>query len=615
MPLRTKVVLLLLSAFSLYFVAHYAVKRFVLVPSFVELERKEAEKDLARCRQAIHREIEHVGLFVRDWAVWDEPYQYVQDRNSHFEEANLVDTTFSEANLHLFYFFDIDGEIVWGRTMDHAFEEYLQLSAFEPSAIGSDHVLLSHDDTTDLVQGVLLTEYGPMLVASHPIITSNGEGPIRGTLVMGRFLSDELVSELNDQTRVAFHAWTTDDPELPNDVRETASKLADADLVIQEVDEKTLDGACGVTDIFGQPALVLQATLPRQITLEASGVLRFASTSLAVLSLLVVGLLFVALQRFVVCRIRTLAALSRSVSAGKSGGQVVASNSRDEIRQLEQEFESMLERLARDEREREVAKQQAREHHDQLAHVGRLSTMGEMATGIAHELNQPLSAITNYASAIDLCLSNQDSIPHDEIAELGSRISRQAQRAGAIIRRLRMLVQKSQPSKDDVDINEAVAEIIAFLSNEARLNEIELRADLSDGISEVVADRIQIQQVILKLVRNAFDSTSLLDQEPRHVSIRTLLDGAGQFVEIIVTDNGVGLPYDDCERIFDAFETTKRTGLGMGLAISRSIVTAHGGKLWAEPRTDRGASFHVVLPITTEQKTSSESIADRAHIG
>lgn len=259
-------------------------------------------------------------------------------------------------------------------------------------------------------------------------------------------------------------------------------------------------------------------------------------------------------------------------------------------------FVGLLHDLSRhhdDEQQRIAAQAAVRDARERLAHVARLSTLGEMTTGLAHELNQPLTAITMYAQAAERLATQPE--PHmDEVVEALRQIASQALRAGEVIRRLRALVRHRQHQQELLDLNTVVRELVVLAQSDARMHDVDIELQLAEGLPPVLGDVVQLQQVLLNLVRNAIDA---LQQEPvgqRHVVLRTATIAAG--VELSVSDDARGLDPAIAGRLFEAFATTKPEGTGLGLAISRSIVESHGGKLAWRPNEPRGSCFKVFLP-------------------
>ncbi|MBN2138062.1 MAG: PAS domain S-box protein [Sedimentisphaerales bacterium] len=241
------------------------------------------------------------------------------------------------------------------------------------------------------------------------------------------------------------------------------------------------------------------------------------------------------------------------------------------------------------------AEEKARQHQSELAHVWRINTMGEMASGLAHELNQPLCAISNYANAC-IRMMKAGSGKSEKIVEAVEQIASQAGRAGEIIRRIRSLVAKRKLHTSMMDINEVINEVVEMEKAEAGQKGITVRTELAKDLPKILADSVEIEEVILNLVRNAFDAMSDRKLKQREVCIQTRL-WERVFVEVCVSDTGKGVDAADIEHVFDSFFSTKKDGMGIGLSISRTIIETHGGRIWAESNPDCGASFRFTLPI------------------
>jgi PAS domain S-box-containing protein len=234
----------------------------------------------------------------------------------------------------------------------------------------------------------------------------------------------------------------------------------------------------------------------------------------------------------------------------------------------------------------------------ELAHVTRVTTLGEMTASIAHEINQPLAAVVNNASAGLRWLAS--SVPDlDEARRCLSLIVGDGHRAAEIISRIRALVKKSPAQKDWLAINETILEVLALARSELQGNHVVLQTDLSDGLPPVLGDRIQLQQVILNLVINGIEAMSAVTDRRRELAVRSC-NYDSDTILLEVKDAGVGLQPENLDQLFKTFFTTKAKGMGMGLAISRSIIDAHGGRLWATVNTDHGATFQFTLPIRPE---------------
>ena len=243
---------------------------------------------------------------------------------------------------------------------------------------------------------------------------------------------------------------------------------------------------------------------------------------------------------------------------------------------------------------RRLSEEALGEVRSELAHVARVASLGALTASITHEVNQPLSALLTNASTCLRWLTADP--PNVEAArETARRAIRDGDRAFDVIKRMRALFAKEDPATEPVDLNEATREVIALLLSEFHKNMVLLQAELADTLPPITGDRVQLQQVILNLLRNALDAMSGIDNRPRRVVIRTER-AEGDHVRVTVQDAGVGFQPQDAQRLFDAFYTTKSGGMGIGLSVSRSIIESHHGRLWAAPNDGPGATFSFSIP-------------------
>ncbi len=256
------------------------------------------------------------------------------------------------------------------------------------------------------------------------------------------------------------------------------------------------------------------------------------------------------------------------------------------------------------------AEEEIRRHNAELAHFLRLTAMGELVAGLAHEVNQPLYAISNYAGTCENLLKSPEGVDKPSLQQCVSRIGQQARRAAEIIRRLRNFVSRTAPKAESAEIKDLLGDSIALLTPLLEEKAIEISLEMEPSTPSVFVDRIQIEQVLINLITNAIDAIDDNNAE-RIIEIKTCLVETKQepMVQVSVRDYGVGLPpgFD----VFEAFQSTKEKGMGMGLSISRTIVESHGGKIWVESGSARGTIFFFTLPTSLQQVTGYADESDR----
>ena len=297
---------------------------------------------------------------------------------------------------------------------------------------------------------------------------------------------------------------------------------------------------------------------------------------------------------FVSCQITT----NRVVSWRKDSEQALR-QARDELEARVQErtaelktaHQALLDRIAEQKRIEEVLQAVRAD----LARVARITTVGELTASIAHEVNQPLAAVVANADACVawLGLENPDL---GEARAAANRAVEGATRASGVIARIRSLINKTPPQQAPVQLNQVIEETMAVVSGQASRSQVAVSTELKSGLPEVLGDRIQLQQVVLNLIINGIEAMATVTSRPRQLLIRSQFDDDERQVRVSVEDTGVGVSGAKMARLFEPFFTTRSEGIGMGLPISRSIIEAHGGRLWVESSIDNGSNFQFTLP-------------------
>jgi two-component system sensor kinase FixL len=254
----------------------------------------------------------------------------------------------------------------------------------------------------------------------------------------------------------------------------------------------------------------------------------------------------------------------------------------------------------RDLTERQNTEARLHELQSELVHISRLTAMGEMASALAHELNQPLSAITNYLRGSSRIIASHDGEEMETLKEALGKAAEQAIRAGQIIRRLRDFVSRGETERRVESLTKLIEEASALALVGAKELAVNVVFDLDPKMDFVLADKVQIQQVMLNLIRNAIEA--MAETPERNLTIRSRAD-SDDLLRISVVDSGIGIPAEMEKNLFNPFFTTKPQGMGVGLSICRTIIESHGGKLWPEPNPEGGAIFNFTLPTAADRSS------------
>lgn len=342
MTLKWKIIGILLVFMGLMAVTDHVVDRLVIYPSYVALEKAQAEKDVARCEAALENTIYYLDIVADDWAAWDDTCIFLQDRNAAYIESNLVLETFLDNELNLINYYDVNGNLFWGRAMDLETQAPCVIKPFDSRHLDVSHPLIRHSDAAGGLRGVFLTDKGPMLISSRPIVSSENKGPIRGTLVMGKLLTPTIMTRLVKQTQVP-HIWMPmAENSLSDEDQRAAAMATPSSPVVMREKGIELFVYTVMPDVLGAPALLLRAVLPRDITAKGLAGIRYGILSNALVSVVLL-LVFLGLLKITV--LSPIVSLTRHAVAIRDTGDLSLrhhSRRKDEIGVLSGEFDRLV---------------------------------------------------------------------------------------------------------------------------------------------------------------------------------------------------------------------------------------------------------------------------------
>ncbi len=542
-------------------------------------------------------------------------------RRPAYVEANLSPSNLKNLGLNLMCICGVDGEVIVQRIFDLGTQETMDVPGFPKDRFPASHILVRHNDPTSAAGGLMLTGRGPLLVASRPILTDNREGPVRGALIMGRFLDAELIRRIQGMTKVALEVLPpTSAPSALETESHSPGSAVDVPVHIDDTRADVLTVSATLADLAGRSVLPIRAAIPRQITARGRTALRFAQGSVLVVGVLVLVGLMVLLQWAVLGPIMRLT--RHAVRVGRTDDLTVrlAMRQRDEIGTLAAEFDRMVERLA-DARKR-------------LLEQSYESGLAEMASGALHNVR---NALTPVLAEMDLLRCELAKTPLDQIeaarAQLGDASVPDARRkdlarfldlAGErlvavtretharlddVVVRARQVerflevpgaVGRASPPMEWVSIGELVSEAAALLSEGLRARFSIVTGPGLDGQGPIRTNRLCLLQVFANLLTNAAESIIESGKARGTVCVDVSEEESdgGASVHVRVSDDGAGIAPENLPRVFErGFSTKGERTRGVGLHWCANSVAAIGGRMYAESDgIGCGASLHIVLP-------------------
>lgn len=633
MSLKYKVILMVVAVFLLSGSLDYGIQRFVIMPSYVALEREEAEKNMQRVVEAIGRELQLLDPSVADWAYWDDTYRFVDDRNPEFIESNLVESNLDNLKVNLLNIYDGKGELIFGRARELNSGELLNLDELSAPRLPQGHRLLDLSEAASTVTGVVGTPRAPLLVVARQILTTERRGPSRGILVMGRFLDEGALNRIAEQVRLRVTTAPPTVDRSPADwIRLNPHAIPNTPIRLEET-EDVMRAYTTLGDLFGRPLLTLRVDTPRAITAQGEKAVRLALLSIIGTALLVMSVLLAMLHLAVLNPIGKLTAHAiRLGTEGDLRGRI-ALNRRDELGILAGEFDRMTDRLA-DARRRLIEQS----YQDGVA---------EMARGVLHNIGNAITPLGVRLAALDedlraapaaemeLALSEladaatpaerrNDLACFVELAggELAGLIARSREQVAAITHQVghvhQILTDQERYSRaarvlEPVDLAEVAQEAARMLAPRMQEAMAVVVEPSVREVGDVSASRVALQQVVSNLLVNAAESimgSGIGGGRMVVRAVRELFEGR-PVAHLCFEDNGEGILPENLARIFEQGFSTKGRGSGLGLHWSANTVTALNGRMYAESAgAGAGTRMHLILPLAVGETIAAASTGE-----
>lgn len=604
--------------------AEYVVSTHIVTNGFDELERQQVASDVRRVKNEFLREIENLDTFLLDWSSWDDTYAFTHDKNAHYIESNMAQSTFLDQNLNIIMILDDEGRQVFARAIDDDGNEMEQLiHDFQALVRESALPKITPDGGEG---GLIILPSGPVIFAKRPILTTRGKGPAAGSIIMARIVMDEDIESISHRLELPLVAIAVGQglrhSGLPTPI---IKLLAGNNNMVTVKDQDTIDGFTLLRDIYGLPALVLNVTEPRQVSHYGRTVALYNTLFTGCVLIVFSFLIYILLQKRVISRVEYLNHQVQNVDTSRETPMHITSSGNDEISQLAQNVNAMLRRIAKDQRalhrahddlEQKVAERtmELEDANQELLCLDRAKS--HFLSSTSHELRTPLTSILGFIKLMERAFRKHFQ-PHlnnvDEATKhMGTylenfKIVRQeTERLGRLINDLLDLNKIEAKRIEWRDGNVDAIELVHFAANTSsgQFNDnpdTELIIVTPPSLPTIHVDGDRIHQVLINLLNNAAKFTK---QGSVTVAVRDSGEGA---LEFSVTDTGTGIPKEELDHIFEIFYQAQidreyygsPLGTGLGLAICKEIVEHYGGKIWVESKAGEGSSFKFLIPLQT----------------
>ena len=650
MTLRKKTLLIIgVSGFTLITILYLAAY-LIVMRGFTTLEKQDMHKHVERAAGAISKEVERIASIAGDYAPWDDSYEFMRERNQNFIDVNFIKETFLNLRVNLFLYLNVDGQVVFAKAIDLESGEEIAVIEKLQTHLQANSPLLHLAESEAKTAGLLLWPDGPMIVASHPILTSVGQGPVQGILVIGRYLNASVIQLLAERLQLSLSIFPISSAEIPQDVQDAIDNMTpDTPIIAAPLNSETIAGYTMIDNLYDAPCLAIRVDSPRSIVLQGQASLRYFTASLLAISVIFGGIMLVVLERMVLTRLTVLDHELSRIRTGTDLSCRVAIVGRDELSHMGSTINNMLAAL-------EQSQTELRSHHDHLEELVGNRTHELMLTNerllqeiasrqriaeelrqakdaaeaanrakstflsnMSHELRTPLNAILGYTQL----LSRNSTFPEQHrnaINIIGQSGEHLLLMVNDILDLTRIEAQKLVLQPKDFFLPHLLKKLVDVHELLAKEKQLTFEYHLAPTVPTILyGDERRLRQILRNLLSNAIKFTDQGGVTFR-VSSKNELQSALFRFEVI--DTGIGIPPERLETIFEAFHYVDDQhlysyGPGIGLSLSQRLARLMGGKLDVESTVKKGSTFRleITLPFTgSSAKTHADVLKDREQL-
>jgi signal transduction histidine kinase len=560
----------------------YVSSNSLLLNSFEKLETDSVYQNVDRFQNALSDDVSNLYSKSGDWAVWDDTYAFIVAPNTNYIASNIVDSTFTTLRINILLFVNTSGQIVCGRAYDLHNMTEVQVPQSVVQELSSHDVLWHHVTTGSKVEGIILLPENPLLISSRPILTSQGEGPVHGALIMARYLDSDEIGRLAQTTNLSLNLERYNDSYMLPDFQNVLSAFSNNETVfVQPLNADHVAGYSLIRDVYGNPILVSKIEMPRDIYQQGLSTINYFLLSVLVLIVTFVAVILLLMERTVLSRVVKLTKAVRSIGRSRDVKARVPIDGNDELSGLGKSINRMLTDI-----EDKTLKLGKAEH---------LAAVGQLAAMVGHDLRNPLTGITGAAYYLKTKLETKMDATTKEMV---ATIERAIAHSDKIITDL---LKYAEEVKLDISETEPSSILSGVLSRVKVPNNVSI-SDKTHEIPRIRCDLEKMKTAFAKVVENAFDAMpngGMLTVESAEVKER---------VTIRFSDTGVGMPGEVRAKLWSPLFTTKAKGMGLGLPICKRIVEAHGGTISVESSAGKGSTFTITIPRDPGTKPEDSQI-------
>ena len=600
MKIRYKIWLLIIFIISVSIISISVIASSVLISSYESLERKRMNIEIERFNNALNNEINQLDNSVGDWAAWDDTYLFAGGENNEFPDKNIDNETMANLRTDVMIYVNTSGNILYETGFDFSNQKILNISNVLKNYIYKDSILVNFTKLNSSIKGIIQLPEGIILIASRPIITSNREGPIRGSVIWGRYLDTNELNFLSNITNLSVSTSVFNDQFLSPDFKEAAQSIVNNNnnIFIQALDNDNIAGYSKIEDIFGKPVLLIKITMDRDIYKQGILTIQYFQLILFILLILLGITLIIFIDKALLSRLNQLNKQVLNIGKKNDFSKRISVSGKDELNELTNVINETMNVIENTNKTLELKVIERTKKIDNL-----LKQKDEFINQLGHDLKNPLNPLVNLLPILE---KSEPDIKNKKIYNVLIRNTNYMK--NLVIKTIDLARLNSPKTKfyfEDVNLYTEFKDVIS--NNEIIFKEknIEIKNNIPDNIT-VQADKLRINELIINLLNNAAKYTNCLG----NISLDAKQDN--NYVTVSVKDNGMGMTYEQLEHVFDEFYKADPArhdfdSSGLGLSICKRIIEIHDGKIWVESKgLGKGSTFYFTIP---KNKIINENIS------